>query len=61
MTTLHLPPMPADADPVIVPGLLSGLGITKRRIPAWITDPNLIESILSGHIEIPADFMGDTQ
>ena len=59
MTTLHLPPMPADADPVIVPGLLSGLGITPPRIPAWITNPNLIDDILSGHAEIPADFGGE--
>ena len=59
MTTLHLPPMPADADPVIVPGLLSGLGITRPRIPAWITDPNLIADILAGHADIPADFGGD--
>jgi hypothetical protein len=53
--------MPGDADPVIVPGLLSGLGITPRRIPAWITDPNLIADILAGHADIPADLLGDTQ
>jgi hypothetical protein len=58
VTTLHLPPMPADAEPVIVPGLLSGLGITPRRVPAWITDPDLIADILAGHADIPADFGG---
>lgn len=52
-------PTPVDADPVILPGLLSGLGITARRIPAWITDPGLIESIAAGLIDIPADFGGD--
>ncbi|WP_318201107.1 hypothetical protein [Streptomyces sp. SCL15-4] len=56
---LDLPPMPADADPVILPGLLSGLGITRPRIPAWITDPSLIESIAAGLIDIPADLYGD--
>jgi hypothetical protein len=59
VTTLHLPPMPGDAEPVIVPGLLSGLGITPRRVPAWITDPNLKADILAGHADIPADFGGD--
>ncbi|WP_405964778.1 hypothetical protein OG713_34580 [Streptomyces sp. NBC_00723] len=29
---LHLPPMPTDAEPVIVPGLLTGLGITRRAV-----------------------------
>lgn len=55
---LDLPPMPADADPVILPGLLSGLGLTEPRIPAWITDPGLIDDILSGHADIPADLYG---
>jgi hypothetical protein len=54
VSILHLPPMPEDAPPVIVPGLLSGLGITRRPVPAWITDPNLIA-------DIPADLMGDSQ
>ncbi|MGW1389999.1 hypothetical protein, partial [Streptomyces griseoluteus] len=57
--SLDLPPTPADAPPVIVPGLLTGLGITRRQVPAWITDPNLIADILAGHAEIPADFGGD--
>lgn len=60
MTTLHLPPMPGDADPVIVPGLLSGLGITRPRIPAWITDPNLIASIEAGLIDLPDEAWGDS-
>ncbi|MFI1928294.1 hypothetical protein [Streptomyces sp. NPDC020377] len=30
---LNLPPMPADAPPVIVPGLLTALGITRRVDP----------------------------
>jgi hypothetical protein len=51
--------MPGDADPVIVPGLLSGLGITRPRIPAWITDPNVIESIASGLYELPDEAWGD--
>jgi hypothetical protein len=60
VTTLDLPPTPVTADPVILPGLLSGLGITPRRVPAWITDPDLIASIQAGLVEIPADFGGDT-
>ncbi|MFF0777036.1 hypothetical protein [Streptomyces sp. NPDC003720] len=57
--SLDLPPTPTTADPVILPGLLSGLGITRRQVPAWITDPNLIADILAGHADIPADFGGD--
>ncbi|MFF5473395.1 hypothetical protein [Streptomyces achromogenes] len=56
---LDLPSMPVDAEPVILPGLLSGLGITPRRVPDWITDPGLIDDILSGHADIPADLYGD--
>ena len=59
MSVLDLPPMPADADPVIVPGLLAGLGITRRPIPKWITDPNVIESIACGLYELPDDLMGE--
>ncbi|MFB6675554.1 hypothetical protein ACFCWG_24650 [Streptomyces sp. NPDC056390] len=34
-----LPSAPVTAEPVILPGLLTGLGVTKRPpIPAWITD-----------------------
>ncbi|WP_406123097.1 hypothetical protein OIE52_38870 [Streptomyces canus] len=61
MTILDLPPMPGDAPPVILPGLLTGLGITPRRVPAWISDPNLIASIEAGLIDIDDDFMGDAQ
>ncbi|MFD4569340.1 hypothetical protein ACFWOX_33885 [Streptomyces sp. NPDC058467] len=51
-----LPPMSESAEPVLMPGLLSGLGLTDRpRIPAWISDPNLIASIEAGLIEIPDD------
>ncbi|MGW1160426.1 hypothetical protein ACWD48_19840 [Streptomyces sp. NPDC002519] len=61
MSLLDLPPMPADADPVIVPGLLTGLGITPRPVPAWITDPDAIESIATGLYDLPDDLMGDTK
>ena len=57
---LDLPSTPATADPVIVPGLLSGLGITPRRVPAWMTDPDLIASIQAGLIDIDDDFMGES-
>ncbi|MEU9323272.1 hypothetical protein AB0D91_05570 [Streptomyces canus] len=40
MTILDLPPTPTDANPVIVPGLLSGLGITRRQ-----PDPDFQASI----------------
>ncbi|MFC8065425.1 hypothetical protein [Streptomyces sp. NPDC057293] len=39
MTTLHLPPMPGDADPVIIPGLRAALGIDRD------VDPDFKESI----------------
>ncbi|MBA2951645.1 hypothetical protein [Streptomyces himalayensis] len=58
MSLLDLPPMPADADPVILPGLLHGLGITRRPVPAWITDPNCIASIEAGLIELPDELNG---
>ncbi|WP_369213895.1 hypothetical protein [Streptomyces flavofungini] len=48
-----LPPMAATAEPVVLPSLLVGVGITPRRVPAWITDKRLIESILAGFIDIP--------
>ncbi|MFD7185543.1 hypothetical protein ACFV90_36975 [Streptomyces sp. NPDC059904] len=52
-----LPSAPVTAEPVILPGLLTGLGVTQRpTIPAWITDPDAIESILSGVYELP-DFL----
>ncbi|MFD5910302.1 hypothetical protein ACFWHL_16445 [Streptomyces massasporeus] len=35
MSTLDLPPTPVDADPVILPGLLSGLGLTRRTDPDY--------------------------
>jgi hypothetical protein len=58
MSILDLPPMPGDAPPVILPGLLSGLGITTRPVPAWITDPDLIASIEAGLIDLPDEFTG---
>ncbi|MDH6448262.1 hypothetical protein M2155_000670 [Streptomyces sp. SAI-119] len=59
MTILDLPSMPGDAPPVILPGLLTGLGITKRATPGWITDPNLIASIQAGLMDLPDEFAGD--
>lgn len=61
MSILDLPPTPATADPVILPGLLPGLGITRRPIPRWVTDPALIASIEAGLIDIDDDFMGEPQ
>jgi len=59
MTVLDLPSMPTDANPVILPGLLSGLGITPRPVPAWITDPDLIASIQAGLVDLPDEFTGE--
>jgi len=53
-----LPPTAVDADPVVLPGLLSGLGITRRPVPAWITDPDAVESIALGFYDIDDDFLG---
>lgn len=52
----ELPPMAVTAPPVVLPGLLAGVGVTERRVPAWITDPNLIADIVAGHIDIPDEF-----
>jgi len=67
VSILDLPPTPTSADPVIVPGLLSGLGITpdlptglgvtRRPVPAWITNPDTITSIALGLVEIDDEFM----
>ena len=39
--------------------LLRGLELTpRRRVPAWITDPDVITSILSGLYEIDDDLCG---
>lgn len=59
MTILDLPSMPGDAAPVILPGLLSGLGITPRKAPAWITNPDLIASIQAGLMDLPDELAGD--
>ncbi|MER5843261.1 hypothetical protein ABT099_23775 [Streptomyces prasinus] len=32
---------------------------TPRRIPAWVTDPNLTADILAGHTDIDDDLMGE--
>jgi hypothetical protein len=65
--SLDLPPTPTGADPVIVPGLLSGLGITpdlpaglgvtRRPVPAWITNPDVVTSIALGLVEVDDEFM----
>jgi hypothetical protein len=51
MTILDLPPMPADANPVILPGLLSGLGITPRT-----PDPDFKASVDGGFTESFEDY-----
>lgn len=54
-----LPPMPETAEPVLLPGLLCGLGLRPRTVPDWITDPELIASIEAGLIDIPDDLQGE--
>ena len=61
MSILNLPPTADTADPVVLPGLLSGLGITPRRAPVWITDPEVVASIKAGLTDIDDDFMGDVR
>lgn len=52
----ELPPMAVTAAPVVLPGLLAGIGVTERRVPAWITDPAVIASIVAGYVDIPDEF-----
>jgi hypothetical protein len=47
---LHLPPMPTDAPPVIVPGLLTALGLTRQ------TDPDFQASVDGGFTESFEDY-----
>jgi hypothetical protein len=40
--------------------LLAGLDLTpRRRVPAWVTDPGLIASIVAGFVDIPDELLGD--
>lgn len=56
MTALDdLPPMPETAAPVLLPGLLRGLGLAPRPVPGWISDPDLVASIKAGLIDLPDD------
>lgn len=51
MSILHLPPMPDTADPVIVPGLLAALGLTRRPV-----DPDYQASLDGGFTESFEDY-----
>lgn len=49
----------SDPPPVLVaPALLRGLDLSPSRVPAWITDPNVRQSILDGFLDIPDDLRG---
>ncbi|MCM1974597.1 hypothetical protein [Streptomyces sp. G1] len=54
-----LPSMPASAEPLLIPGLLTGLGLGSSPapcpVPGWVTDRDVIASIEAGLIEIPDD------
>lgn len=52
----NLPSMPATANPVILPGLLAGVGLTERQVPGWITDPNLAADLVAGFAESYEDY-----
>lgn len=41
--------------------LLRALDLVERRIPAWITDPNLRADIAAGYVELSDDLMGGTR
>jgi len=52
-----LPAAGPDVRQVVAGPLLRALGLVPR-VPAWITDPDVVESILSGLYEIPEDLCG---
>lgn len=52
---VDLPPMPETAEPLVMPELLHGMGLSRRPVPSWITDPDLIASIKAGHVDVPDD------
>lgn len=55
---LTVPKVPEPAAAL----LLAGLDLAPRTIvPAWITDPAVIASILAGHVDIPDDLNGGTR
>jgi hypothetical protein len=52
----ELPVIPAPVGDL----LLAGLDLAPRhRVPAWITDPAVVASILAGFVDIPDDLHGD--
>lgn len=51
MSVLDLPPMPDDAAPVVLPGLLAALGVTRRQ-----PDPDFTASIDAGLLESYEDY-----
>lgn len=55
---LTAPTVPAPAARL----LLAGLDLAPRTaVPAWITDPAVVASILAGHIDIPDDLCGEAR
>ncbi|MFI6103216.1 hypothetical protein [Streptomyces sp. NPDC051310] len=51
----ELPVIPAPVGDL----LLRALDLAPRRVPAWITDPDTVASILAGFVDIPDDLYGD--
>ncbi|MFJ8583680.1 hypothetical protein ACIRD2_03330 [Streptomyces sp. NPDC093595] len=53
----ELPVIPAPVGDL----LLRALGLAPRRVPAWITDPDTVASILAGFVDIPDDLYGEAR
>jgi hypothetical protein len=52
--------LPMVPPPVAGP-LLRALDLAPRRVPAWITDPDTVASILAGFVDIPDDLYGEAR
>lgn len=55
------PLLPApEIPPAAGHQLLAGLDLAPRTtVPRWVTDPDVVRSILAGLIDIPDDLMGE--
>jgi len=52
-----LPKAPAVVQQAVAAPLLRALDLVPRA-PSWVTDPDVIASILAGFIDIPDDIAG---
>lgn len=55
-----LPDMAETTEPILLPGLTAGLGLTKRQAPRWFTNPDAIQSFEDGFLGSLDEFNPET-